>query len=74
MKWCYTVYRNINEQIPKDALGLLGNYLTTVTYTDANLYHDILTGRSVTRILHPFNQTLIEWYSKLQVGLEAATF
>jgi hypothetical protein len=49
---------------PRDAPRPLGKAVTTITYTDANLYHDILTGRSVTGILHLCNQTLIDWYSK----------
>jgi hypothetical protein len=45
-----------------------------VTYTDANSYHDILTGRYVTGILHLCNKTLIDWYSKRQAIVETATF
>jgi hypothetical protein len=48
--------------------------VTTITYTDANLYNDILTGRLVTGILHLCNQTLIDLYSKRQATVERATF
>jgi hypothetical protein len=48
--------------------------VTTVTYVDANLYHYMLTGRSVTGILHLCNGTLMEWYSRWQVTVETATF
>jgi hypothetical protein len=41
---------------------------------DANLYHDLLTGRSVTGILHFFNQTPVDWYSKKQATVETATY
>jgi hypothetical protein len=51
-----------------------GNCITTVTYTDANLYHDTLTGRSVTGILHLCNQTFIDWYSNWQEKEETAKF
>jgi hypothetical protein len=34
----------------------------------------MLTGRSVTGILHLCNQTLIDWYSKRQGTVETATF
>jgi hypothetical protein len=34
----------------------------------------MLTGRSATGILHLCNQTLIDWYSKIQATVEAATF
>jgi hypothetical protein len=58
--WFHTVYGKVRELLPKDASPPLGNAVTTVTYTDANLYHDMLTGRSVTGILHLCNQTVIE--------------
>jgi hypothetical protein len=45
-----------------------------ITYADANLYHDILTDRSVIGILHLCNQTLIDWYSNRQATVETATF
>jgi hypothetical protein len=51
----------------------LGNYVTT-HYVDANLMHDIATGRSVTGILHLMNKTSIEWYSKKQATVETATY
>ena len=44
------------------------------SYVDANLYHDLVSGRSVTGILHKLNQTPIDWYSKLQATVETATF
>jgi hypothetical protein len=50
--WCHSVYGNVEELLPKDAPKPLCKAVTTITYTDANLYHDILTGRSVTGILH----------------------
>jgi len=44
------------------------------SYFDANLYHDIISGKAVTGILHLFNQTPIDWFSKLQSTGEMATF
>jgi hypothetical protein len=72
--WCHSVYGNVNELIPKDSPKPLGKPVTTITYTDANLYHDMLTGRSITGILHLCNQTLVGWYSKRQATGETATF
>jgi hypothetical protein len=72
--WCHSVYGNIQELLPKHAPKPLGKTVTTITYTDANLYHDMLTGLSVTGILHLCNQTLIDWYSKRQATIETATF
>ena len=72
--WCETVYGNVAEEIPKDYPKPLGKQVTTVTYVDANLQHDLLTGRSVTGVLHFCNQTLIDWYSKRQACVQTATF
>jgi hypothetical protein len=44
------------------------------TFVDANLYHDLVTGRSVTGVLHLFNKTVIDWYSKKQSTVETATY
>ena len=72
--WCQSVYGNVQELVPKDAPKPLGKAVTTVTYKDANLYHDMLTGRAVTGVLHLCNQTLVDWYSKRQATVETATF
>jgi hypothetical protein len=72
--WCHAVYGNVHELITTDTPEPLGNCVTTVTYTDANSYHNILTGRSVTGILHLCNQALIDWYSKRQATVKTATF
>ena len=72
--WCHSNYGSVQELLPKDAPKPLGKKVVTVTYTDANLYHDLLNGRSVTGILYLCSQTLIEWYSKRQATVETATF
>jgi hypothetical protein len=41
---------------------------------DANLTHDVTTGKSVTGILHLNNKTLLDWYSKKQATVETATY
>jgi Reverse transcriptase (RNA-dependent DNA polymerase) len=72
--WAYTVYGDGEEQLPHDPPTPLGNYVTLMHYVDANLYHDLLTGRAVTGILHFCNQTPIDWYSKKQSTVETATY
>ena len=52
----------------------LGKSVVTTTYVDANLYHDLLTGRSVTGVLHLINQTPIDWFTKRQATVETATY
>jgi hypothetical protein len=72
--WAETVYGKVQEEVPKDIPAPYGKPVVTVTYVDANLYHDIITGRSVTGILHFCNQTLVEWFSKRQACVQTATF
>jgi hypothetical protein len=52
----------------------MGSYVTITTYVDANLCHDMITGRSVTGILHALNGTVIDWYSKKQATVKTATY
>jgi len=58
----------------KDAPVPLGNFVMLSHYVDANIYHDMLMGRSVTGILHYLNKTPIDWYSKKQATIETATY
>ena len=44
------------------------------TYVDANLYHDLTTGRAVNGVLHFINKTPFEWFTKKQATVEAATY
>jgi hypothetical protein len=69
-----SVYGNASEAVPKDAPECLGKSVTTTHYQDVNLYHDIITGQSVTAILHFLNKFTIDWYSKKQATVETATY
>jgi hypothetical protein len=64
----------VEELLPVGAPEPLGNHVTLSSYVDANLMHDISTGRSVTMILSLVNKTPIEWYSKKQATVETATY
>ena len=68
------VYGEIQELLPDDAPSPLGKQVTLTHYVDANLFHDALSGRSVTGILHMMNATPIDWYSKKQATVETATY
>ena len=72
--WTRSVYGNVTEELPKDAPEPLGKEVVLTSYVDANLYHDMVTGRSVTGVLHFINQTPVEWYSKKQPTVETATY
>jgi hypothetical protein len=72
--WSKSIYGNASEAVPKDAPEPLGKPVTMTHYQDANLYHDIITGRSVTAILHFLHKFSINWYSKKQATVETATY
>ena len=62
--WMEMVYGNPIEELPDNAPVTKGNPVHTTTYADANLLHNLATGRSATGILHFFNQTPIDAFSK----------
>ena len=64
----------MSEAIPHDAPIPLGKPVVTTHYVDANLCHGMLTGRSVTGMLHLLNQTPLDWFSKKQATVETATY
>jgi hypothetical protein len=72
--WADAVYGKVKEDIPSDAPTPLGKPVVTVSYVDANLLHCLVTGRSVTGILHFLNGTPIDWYSKKMATVETATY
>jgi hypothetical protein len=55
--WSSSVYGNVKEIIPTDIPEPKGKYVTLSHYFDANLYHDMFTGRSVTAIRPPLSQS-----------------
>jgi hypothetical protein len=72
--WDYSVYAGAKELIPHDIPEPLGPTIVTSSYFDANLYHDWVSGRSVSGIIHFLNQTPIDWYTKKQNTVETATY
>ena len=55
--WTRSVYSGACEQIPHDIPKPLGKHVQTTHYVDANLHHDLATGKAVTAVLHFLNQT-----------------
>ena len=72
--WENSVYGKVSELIPAMAPEPLGKSVVLTHYKDANLYHDLITGRAVTGVLHLVNKTPIDWYSKKQATVETATY
>ena len=68
------IYGYVLEEIPKDAPEPLAKSVATTTFLDANLLHDLITGRSVTPVLHFFNLTPGNWYSKRQATVKNETY
>ena len=74
LDWSKTAYGDPKEDIPHDAPVPLGKRVTLIHYFDANLMHDVLSGKAVTGCIHFINKTPIMWYSKMQATTETATF
>ena len=72
--WTRSVYSGACEQIPHDIPKRLGKHVQTTHYLDANLHHDLATGKAVTAVLHFLNQTPIDAYTKRQSTVETATY
>ena len=68
------VYGTPAEDIPSNAPMAKGNPACTTMYTDTNLLHDLVTGRSATGVLHFFNQTPIDSFLRRQNQVESATY
>ena len=72
--WTYSVYGNVTEDIPPDIPKPLGKSVVLTCYVDANLLHDMVTGRSAMGIMHMLNQTPVDFMSKRQDTVETATY
>ena len=64
--WMESVYEELPHNAPKPKL----NPVQTTTYKDANLMHDLTTGRSISSIVHFLNQTPVDCFSKHQSQVE----
>ena len=72
--WTHTPYGKQYEELPTDAPEPLGKRVTLSHYFDANLMHDVLSGKSVTGCIHFWNKTSMDWFSKKQKTPETATY
>ena len=74
MDWSKSIYGDHTEELPDDAPRPMGNPVTLLHYFDANLMHDVLSGKAVTGCVHFANKTPIMWHSKKQATTETATY
>jgi hypothetical protein len=65
--WTYAVFGKTKELLPKDTPEPLGKHVTLSRYLDANLMHDVKTGKLV-------KETPLDWYSKKQATVETAIY
>ena len=72
--WGTTPYGHVQEEVPHDAPPPRGKGVTTTTYIDANLYHDLVTGRAVTGIFHLINKTPGGWSGRKQNTVATSTY
>ena len=72
--WSQSPYAGTTEETPENLPRALGKPVLLVTYADANLCHDMLSGKAVTGILHFINKTPFDWFSKKQNTVETATY
>ena len=72
--WFYSCCGGAKEEVPDDLPKPLMKRILLSSFVDANLYHDLISGKAVTGIIHFFNKTPVDWYSKLQATVETATF
>ena len=72
--WMETVYGSPQAEIDPKAPPPKGKPVRLSSFFDANLMHDVVTGRSASGILEFINQTPIDWFSKRQSQVETATY
>ena len=72
--WTHSVYNNRKEILPDDAPDPLGKSVTITSHFDASLMHDVLSGKSVTGIIHYFNGFPVETYCKKPPTIECAIY
>ena len=63
-EWLYLIYGNIEEELPLDMPIPLGKIEQASLFFDANFYHNLVMGCTLTGILYPVNQTPIDWHCK----------
>jgi hypothetical protein len=73
-EWINSIYGPNVEELPSMMPTPLGKPFRTTTYADANLMHCLVTGRSMSGIIHMVNQTPIQWFCKKQNVVETATY
>ena len=72
--WMCSIYGDIEKVLPSDIPTPLGKLVLTSSFFNANLYHNLVTGHTMTGILLLVNLTPIEWYCKKQATVATAMY
>ena len=59
-----SICRETKELLPDDAPQALRKRVTTTSYYDVNVHHNLITDRLVTRTLYFLNNIPINWHSQ----------
>ena len=62
----YTPYRICSEDLRLNAPKPKGKPITLTQYFNANIVHDVLSGKAVTGTIQFRNKTPMDWFSKKQ--------
>ena len=65
-------FGKFSELLPQDMPARKGKCVVEVSYYDANLCHNVVTGRSVAGVLQFLNKNTVDWYSNKQATVETA--
>jgi hypothetical protein len=57
--WSSSIHGNVKEELPPDMPTPRRKLVRSSTYHDANIHHDLVTGRAMSGIIHLLNQTLL---------------
>jgi len=67
-------YADAEKETPPDSSEPKGKSAIMTLHFDADLCHNLISGEAVTGVLHLFDQTPVDWFSKLQSTVETAVF
>jgi hypothetical protein len=70
----FSIYGNVHEELLPDMPTPRGKLVQISMYQDANLHHDLVTGRAMSGIIHLINQKPITTYCKKEKTVEIATY
>ena len=70
----HTVYEKHEGDVTIDVSPPLGKRIVLTHYFNANLIHDVLSGKAVTGICTFYNKTSADWFCKQQSTSETATY